>query len=280
MKLSPYGYIARRVWRRGENIWRNVHLDAFIIMPDHIHAVIFIKTSAGATSHVAHQAPHVAHQAPHVAHQAPHVAHQAPHVAHQAPHAAQNEMISIERARRGVEIGARRGVAPTVALPRGPTCKSVGAFIGSYKSVVSRIFNKTKNDIGPIWQRNYYERIIRNENQLHNIREYIRMNPVRATSHAAHQAPHLAHQSAGATRRPNDAPQINTSPSWRRKDAGRCNKYGRRGASPATHQPGNCTHPRLEQDTPCLQCGAILYRGNRTPLRGPRNPAIGTLRRE
>lgn len=211
MKLSPYGYIARRVWRRGENIWRNVHLDAFIIMPDHIHAVIFIKTSAGATPCVAHQ--------------------KTSHVAHQAPHVAQNEMISIERARRGVEIGARRGVAPTVALPRGPTCKSVGAFIGSYKSVVSRIFNKTKNDIGPIWQRNYYERIIRNENQLHNIREYIRMNPVRATSHAAHQAPHLAHQSAGATRRPNDAPQINTSPSWRRKDAGRCNKYGRRGVS-------------------------------------------------
>jgi REP element-mobilizing transposase RayT len=214
MKLSPYGYIARHVWRRGKNIWKNVHLDAFIIMPNHIHAIIFIKTSVwatshvtsvvGATSHVAHQAPHhVAHQAPH------HVAHQkTSHVAHQAPHhVAQNEISNLEqatrgeiRATRGVEIRATRGVAPTAAQPRGPACKSIGAFIGSYKSVVSKIFNKTKNNTDPIWQRNYYERIIRNENELHNIREYIRMNPVRATSHVAHQASHhVAHQKTFGT---------------------------------------------------------------------------------
>ncbi len=31
---------------------------------------------------------------------------------------------------------------------------------------------------GKLWQRNYYERIIQNENELHKIRQYIRNNPI------------------------------------------------------------------------------------------------------
>ena len=33
------------------------------------------------------------------------------------------------------------------------------------------------NIVGNFWQRNYYERIIRDENDLERIREYIRNNP-------------------------------------------------------------------------------------------------------
>ena len=32
---------------------------------------------------------------------------------------------------------------------------------------------------GKLWQRNYWDHIIRNENELHRIREYIRTNPPR-----------------------------------------------------------------------------------------------------
>ena len=32
---------------------------------------------------------------------------------------------------------------------------------------------------GKLWQRNYYERIIRNENALNRIREYIINNPIK-----------------------------------------------------------------------------------------------------
>jgi REP element-mobilizing transposase RayT len=32
---------------------------------------------------------------------------------------------------------------------------------------------------GKLWQRNYYEHIIRNETELNNIREYIRYNPLK-----------------------------------------------------------------------------------------------------
>ena len=32
---------------------------------------------------------------------------------------------------------------------------------------------------GPVWQRNYYEHIIRNEDELRRISNYIRTNPLR-----------------------------------------------------------------------------------------------------
>jgi REP element-mobilizing transposase RayT len=36
---------------------------------------------------------------------------------------------------------------------------------------------RQNTNVYEIWQRNFYERIIRNENELNNIREYIRSNP-------------------------------------------------------------------------------------------------------
>ena len=35
------------------------------------------------------------------------------------------------------------------------------------------------NDVSKLWQRGYYDRIVRNERELNAIREYIRLNPER-----------------------------------------------------------------------------------------------------
>jgi len=44
----------------------------------------------------------------------------------------------------------------------------------------SKQINTIRNSTGiPVWQRNYYEHIIRNENKLNKIREYIHNNPIR-----------------------------------------------------------------------------------------------------
>ena len=49
-------------------------------------------------------------------------------------------------------------------LPRGPRPASLGAVIGQFKSRVTKRLWKIPELTGtPIWQRNYYERIIRNE---------------------------------------------------------------------------------------------------------------------
>ena len=54
---------------------------------------------------------------------------------------------------------------------------SLGAIVRSYKSAVSYRIHKEHNATG-IWQRNYYEHIIRDEKDLQNKTDYIDANPM------------------------------------------------------------------------------------------------------
>jgi putative transposase len=59
-----------------------------------------------------------------------------------------------------------------------PPSGSLGSIIGGFKSAVTRRINGLDSRIGPIWQRNYYEHIIRSEKALDSIRSYILSNPL------------------------------------------------------------------------------------------------------
>ena len=66
------------------------------------------------------------------------------------------------------------------AAPYPSTVKnsSLGIVIRSYKSSVTRKINRLrKTPGGRIWQRNYYDHIVRNEKEYVYICEYIRFNP-------------------------------------------------------------------------------------------------------
>ncbi len=77
-------------------------------------------------------------------------------------------------------VGATRRVAPTDERPRGPLPCSLGAIIGQFKSIVTKRINARRGTPGaPVWQRNYYEHIIRTERALNAIRHYIAANPRR-----------------------------------------------------------------------------------------------------
>ena len=57
--------------------------------------------------------------------------------------------------------------------------KTIGAIIRGYKSAVTKKINILRNTPGmPVWQRNYYEHIIRNEKSYYRIAEYILNNPL------------------------------------------------------------------------------------------------------
>ncbi len=75
-------------------------------------------------------------------------------------------------------VGVTQCVAPTptITRPKGPKPKSLGAIIGSFKSAVSYRIHKEHNATD-IWQRNYYEHIIRDEKDLQNKTDYIEANP-------------------------------------------------------------------------------------------------------
>jgi REP element-mobilizing transposase RayT len=72
-------------------------------------------------------------------------------------------------------VGASRRLAPTKTTLQP---NSLGAVIGQFKSIVTKRINRLQNMAGrPVWQRNYYEHIIRNEREWDNIHRYIESNP-------------------------------------------------------------------------------------------------------
>ncbi|MEX1253488.1 MAG: transposase [Dehalococcoidia bacterium] len=66
--------------------------------------------------------------------------------------------------------------APTWRTHRKP----LGELIGAFKTVSTRRINAFRDTAGVrLWQRNYYEHVIRNDNEFERIRQYIRDNPSR-----------------------------------------------------------------------------------------------------
>ena len=60
--------------------------------------------------------------------------------------------------------------------PRGTPPRSLGAIVGSFESAATERIGRELNATG-IWQRNYYEHIIRDEKDLQNKTDYINANP-------------------------------------------------------------------------------------------------------
>ncbi|HPA47898.1 MAG TPA: hypothetical protein PK395_19190 [bacterium] len=58
--------------------------------------------------------------------------------------------------------------------------RTLGSLVAGFKSAVTTRINQIRNTPGcPVWQRNYYEHVIRSERDLNHLREYIAANPFR-----------------------------------------------------------------------------------------------------
>ena len=65
-------------------------------------------------------------------------------------------------------------------LQSGPIPRSLGAFVGGFKAAVTQRVNVERGTRGvSVWQRNYFEHVIRSEDSLKRIRQYILENPAR-----------------------------------------------------------------------------------------------------
>jgi len=99
------------------------------------------------------------------------------------------------------------------AHPRGPVARSLGSFIAGFKSAVTRRINIMRGTPGArVWQRNYWEHIIRDDRALDAIRRYIAENPLRwhldrynpdrqGTDPLAHEIWNMMQTPVGAQRR-------------------------------------------------------------------------------
>ncbi len=83
-----------------------------------------------------------------------------------------------------INNGQPQGIAPTDNPTGKSTNKTIGEIIGAFKSITTNEYIrgvKTKNwkrFDGKLWQRNYWEHIIRNEKSYYNISDYIKNNPM------------------------------------------------------------------------------------------------------
>ena len=125
--LNELGRIVETEWLKTSEVRADVRLDAFVVMPNHLHGLLPIdRTDSG-----------------------------------------------------GLSVGATRRVART-PRPAGPGAGTLGAIIGQFKSLAMKRINSVRGTPGlPVWQRNYYEHMIRTEDDLDHVREYIVNNPVK-----------------------------------------------------------------------------------------------------
>ena len=73
--------------------------------------------------------------------------------------------------------GASRS-APTRSATETPKRKPLGRLVGAFKTVSTKRINGIRSTPGlPVWQRNYYERVIRDDEELNRLRQYIIDNP-------------------------------------------------------------------------------------------------------
>lgn len=124
--LNEYGQCVEFTWKDLPNHNPNILLDAFIIMPNHVHGIVII---VGA----------------------------------------------------GSEPAQGTGLEPSGGSGTRPYKKpSLFEIVRQFKTFSARRINQLRNTPGvPVWQRNYYEHIIRSEYALNKIREYIINNPIR-----------------------------------------------------------------------------------------------------
>ena len=92
-------------------------------------------------------------------------------------------IIVIRNSGNGAIASHRRGAsrsAPTKPQVQDNKRKPLGRLVGAFKTVSTKNVNLHLGTTGrTLWQRNYYEHVIRSEESLMKIRQYIRDNPAK-----------------------------------------------------------------------------------------------------
>lgn len=78
---------------------------------------------------------------------------------------------------RGAASKGAASSAPTVGDP-GQRGATLGEILRAFKSISARGVNQQFGHAGSVWQRNYYERVLRAD-EIDKVREYITTNPLR-----------------------------------------------------------------------------------------------------
>lgn len=130
MLMNDAGRMVRAEWLALVARFPSIGLDAFVVMPNHVHGIIVIAEDP-------------------------------------------------------VGAGLVPAPAPACSWATTRVVPTVGDIVGAFKSVTTVVYTRGVRQTGwtpfrgRLWQRNYYEHIIRSEQSLDRIRQYIVGNPLR-----------------------------------------------------------------------------------------------------
>lgn len=147
MELNDFGKIVSEEWQKTASLRREVDLGPFVVMPNHIHGIIRIVDLAS------------------------------------------NNSSNDVGARRAVPLpkletmdfqkNDQIGFAENLERFGKPVSGSMPTIVRAFKSAVTKRINEIRATPGlPIWQRNYYEHIIRTDKEFQEIESYILNNPL------------------------------------------------------------------------------------------------------
>jgi REP element-mobilizing transposase RayT len=144
--LNSFGWVVEQEWQSSADMRSEVSTDAFVVMPNHVHGIVWIQREPTDTP--------------------------------------------------GTNVGAQ-GLAPLRPESLRPfemPGRSLGSMVRGFKSAVTVRINTLRDRPGtPVWQRNYYDRIIRDDRELDRAREYILDNPRRWAEDKHNPAVFLSH---------------------------------------------------------------------------------------
>ena len=131
MRLNDVSRVVQTVWDGLLERFPSVELDAFVVMPNHVHGILVVGAAL-------------------------------------APPKRRNVGAGL-----ALPLGGAASSAPT-----GTTSTTLGNVVRAFKSMSAIGVNRLLKRLGqPLWQRGYYEHIIRSEKSLSRIQEYIATNP-------------------------------------------------------------------------------------------------------
>jgi putative transposase len=153
MKMNDAGQMVQTVWDEMSNRFDGLELDRFAVMPNHIHGIIVLPR--GGESCIR---PCIS-----------------PDIHSDPPNGYSTD--------HGGGYGGDDHKGEYKIRPYGTMLGTVGRILQAFKSITTHEYtNGVKQHgwlpfPGKLWQRNYWEHIIRNESELNRIRDYVKNNP-------------------------------------------------------------------------------------------------------
>jgi len=162
MMLNEFGVLVQNEWLKTGIIRPNINIDAFVVMPNHLHGIIIITDNDNGHSRDSRDSRDSRRDT-------------LQRVSTITDTITDTDTDTITDTEMGTETDTG-----TIEQFGKPTKNSIPTIVRSFKSTTTKQINQMRQTpMQPLWQRNYFEHVIRDDNELTRIHQYIINNSKR-----------------------------------------------------------------------------------------------------